>query len=241
MARIRGRDMAMIFQDPMASLNPVRSVGDQIADKLVRHDGCNRKQALREAVRLLDCVRIPGANQRLRDYPHQLSGGMCQRVMIAMALACRPKLLIADEPTTALDVSTQAQILELLRDIQRELSMAVVLVTHDLGVVAKAADTVAVMYAGRVLETAPTETFFENPLHPYSRGLLASALTLEAPVERLPELPGSVPSLSILRPGCPFEGRCARPLPKCNRERPVLTPCSRGQSVACFNSLEGIP
>ncbi|MFM8990496.1 MAG: ABC transporter ATP-binding protein, partial [Alphaproteobacteria bacterium] len=234
MREIRGRDVAMIFQEPMTSLNPVFTCGDQVMEALVHHRGLDRAGARAEALRLLKLVEIPSAERRLDDYPHQLSGGMRQRVMIAMALACRPKLLLADEPTTALDATIQAQILDLLRGLQRELGMAVVLFTHDLGVVSEVALRVLVMYAGRVVETSPAAEVFKRPLHPYTEGLLASIPRLEGPIERLDAIPGQVPAPD----GRPARGRVA---PRCRYAQPAFAaapppraPRGPGREAACI-------
>jgi phosphonate C-P lyase system protein PhnK len=234
MREIRGRDIAMIFQEPMTSLNPVFTCGDQVMEALVHHRGLDRAGARAEALKLLKLVEIPSAERRLDDYPHQLSGGMRQRVMIAMALACRPKLLLADEPTTALDATIQAQILDLLRGLQRELGMAVVLITHDLGVVSEVAHRVLVMYAGRVVETSPAAEVFERPLHPYTEGLLASIPRLEGPIERLDAIPGQVPAPDAMPAGCRFAPRCRYAEPACAASPPPLAPRGEGRAAACI-------
>ena len=234
MREIRGRDIAMIFQEPMTSLNPVFTCGDQVMEALVHHRGLDRAGARAEALKLLKLVEIPSAERRLDDYPHQLSGGMRQRVMIAMALACRPKLLLADEPTTALDATIQAQILDLLRGLQRELGMAVVLITHDLGVVSEVAHRVLVMYAGRVVETSPAAEVFARPLHPYTEGLLASIPRLEGPIERLDAIPGQVPAPDAMPAGCRFAPRCRYAEPACAASPPPLAPRGEGRAAACI-------
>ncbi|MFM8680332.1 MAG: ABC transporter ATP-binding protein [Alphaproteobacteria bacterium] len=234
MREIRGRDVAMIFQEPMTSLNPVFTCGDQVMEALVHHRGLDRAGARAEALKLLKLVEIPSAERRLDDYPHQLSGGMRQRVMIAMALACRPKLLLADEPTTALDATIQAQILDLLRGLQRELGMAVVLITHDLGVVSEVAHRVLVMYAGRVVETSPAAEVFKRPLHPYTEGLLASIPRLEGPIERLDAIPGQVPAPDAMPAGCRFAPRCRYAGPDCTAAPPPLAPRGPGRAAACI-------
>jgi len=210
MRQVRGRDIAMIFQEPMTSLNPVYTIGEQIAEAVMLHQKLNRKQAYEAAEEAMRDVGISDPGRRLYEYPHQMSGGMRQRVMIAMALSCKPKLLIADEPTTALDVTIQAQILELLRKLQREKGMSILLITHDLGVVAENADVVAVMYASRIVEYAPVEELFDHPLHPYTEGLLKSVPKLGAHSERLISIPGAVPNPAKFPAGCKFHPRCPR-------------------------------
>ena len=234
MRRVRGNEIAMVFQEPMTSLNPVYTVGDQIGEVLRVHRGLDGERAAEEAVRLLRVVQMPDAEQRAKEYPHQLSGGMRQRVMIAMALSCSPKILVADEPTTALDVTVQAQILELLRSLQEQLKMAVLLITHDLGVVASFAHRVVVMYAGQVVESSPTEELFDAPRHPYTAGLLASIPSLDG---RRPLTPieGSVPDALDFPRGCRFHPRCALRFEPCDHEAPILKPVGReDRSCACF-------
>ena len=235
MQRVRGGEIGMIFQDPMTSLNPVLTIGRQLAETAELHLGTSRAAARRHAAELLDLVGVPSAAARLDDYPHQFSGGMRQRVMIAMALSCRPKLLIADEPTTALDVTIQAQILELLDRLQGEFGMAVILVTHDLGVVARVADRVLVMYAGRVVESAGAEALFENPQMPYTRGLLRSVPRLDE-VEEAPlqPIPGSPPSATRQIVGCSFAPRCEHAFDACRAGSPPLVPCGPGHHAACL-------
>ena len=236
MRAIRGRDIAMIFQEPMTSLNPVFTCGDQVMEALLHHRALDRTAARAEALKLLKLVEIPSAERRLDDYPHQLSGGMRQRVMIAMALACDPQLLIADEPTTALDATIQAQILDLLRGLQRELGMAVILITHDLGVVSDVAHRVLVMYGGKVVETAPSEAIFAQPLHPYTEGLLASIPRLEGPISRLDAIPGQVPPPDAMPPGCRFAPRCRYAAEPCRAAPPPLSPRGPGRAAACIRT-----
>ncbi|SFJ67408.1 ABC transporter ATP-binding protein [Jannaschia pohangensis] len=235
---MRGSDMAMIFQEPMTSLNPAFRIGDQIAESVERHKGCSRADARARALEMLRRVGLPSPEQRLDQYPHQLSGGQRQRVMIAMALANDPRLLIADEPTTALDVTIQAQILELIRDLQRDTGMGTIMITHDLGVVAEVADTVAVMYGGQIVETGPVAEVFENPQHPYTIGLMASVPRLTGPRARLTTIPGTVPTTDAMAEGCRFRTRCAFAAPLC-ATRPAPTRLTGGHAVAChFAPLE---
>ena len=241
MRDVRGNEISMIFQEPMTSLNPVLTIGRQIAETLTLHQGLDRSAALAKAIHMLRLVHIPEAERRIAEYPHQLSGGMRQRVMIAMALACNPKLLIADEPTTALDVTIQAQILDLMRELKQKIDAAIVLITHDLGVVAEMAQRVVVMYAGRKAEEAPVGTLFRRPLHPYTKGLLASVPRLGASLHadrapRLAEIAGTVPSLREPIPGCPFATRCTLATEICEREMPVFEEKEPGHFAACFHS-----
>jgi peptide/nickel transport system ATP-binding protein len=242
MRQVRGKDISMIFQEPMTSLNPVMTVGRQITEVLLLHESMSGKEAMRRAVEILRLVRIPEPEQRLKEYPHQLSGGMRQRVMIAMALACDPKVLIADEPTTALDVTIQAQILEIILDLQKKLGTAVILITHDLGVVAETAQRVIVMYAGRKVEEAPVGELFARPLHPYTHGLMASIPRLELmrgsreTKRRLQEIPGIVPALTNLPAGCAFAPRCPFAIDRCRQEAPPYEQKQPGHWAACWRS-----
>ena len=233
LCRLRGADLAMIFQEPMTSLNPVMTTGDQVAEVLVLHEGLAPRDAANRAVELLDRVGIPTPRHRARDYPHQLSGGMRQRVMIAMALACRPALLIADEPTTALDVTIQAQILELLLALQESEGMAIQFISHDIGVISEIADEVAVMYAGRIVEQAPCHELLGNPCHPYTRGLLATLPRLEANEHRLPVIPGAVPDLAVMPRGCAFQDRCPHAGADCREVAPLAETIAPDHRVAC--------
>lgn len=240
MDEVRAREIAMVFQEPMTSLNPVYTVGEQIAESLRTHEHLSRKAALEGAVDMLRLVQIGNAERRINDYPHQFSGGQRQRVMIALALACKPKLLIADEPTTALDVTIQAQILELLEDMKQRLGMAIMLITHAMGVVAENAQRVAVMYAGQVVEEAPVEALFANPRHPYTQGLIRSIPRVDAgraPGEartRLAQIPGSVPSLLHPPTGCRFAERCAHTTEACRAASPPLRSVAPNHNVACI-------
>jgi len=244
MRAIRGNDIGMVFQEPMSSLNPVYTIGDQISEPIRIHRGANRKAAMDAAVALLDRVGIPDARRRADQYPHELSGGMRQRATIAMALACDPTLLIADEPTTALDVTIQAQILELLQTLQRERGMAMLFVTHNLGVVAEIAHRVAVMYAGRIVETGPVADVFRNPRHPYTMGLLASmpklgdASRMKQAGEKLNAIPGMVPGLANMPPGCAFEPRCRFATEDCRRAMPPLFDVDARHQSRCIHWQE---
>jgi peptide/nickel transport system ATP-binding protein len=233
---IRTKDIAIVFQEPMTSLNPVFTVGEQIAEAVRRHLGLSRKDALDRTVEMLQLVQIPNARRRVEDYPHQFSGGMRQRVMIAMALSCEPRLLIADEPTTALDVTIQAQILDLMGELKSRLGMAVMLITHAMGVVAETAQRVVVMYAGKVVEEADVEDLFERPLHPYTQGLIRSIPRLDLAAThrtRLETIGGSVPRLIKPPPGCRFAGRCKYVMPVCREVEPPLAADASGHKVAC--------
>ena len=238
MRKVRGNAISMIFQEPMTSLNPVLTIGRQIAEALVLHRGMNERDAMARAIEMLRKVHIPEAERRVTQYPHQLSGGMRQRVMIAMALACGPRLLIADEPTTALDVTIQAQILELMRELRDDSGASIILITHDLGVVAEMAHRVVVMYAGRKVEEAPIEALFAEPRHPYTRGLLGSMPHLGDSVnetgKRLVEIPGVVPSLKEAVPGCLFAPRCPNAGERCRRDEPPLEQRASGHWAACW-------
>jgi peptide/nickel transport system ATP-binding protein len=242
MRQIRGNRISMIFQEPMTSLNPVMRIGDQITEAVCLHRPMSRKQAWDQAVEMLRLVRIPVPERRAQEYPHQLSGGMRQRAMIAMALACRPALLIADEPTTALDVTIQAQILALVLELQKELGMGLILITHDLGVVAQTAQRVIVMYAGKKVEEADVETLFANPRHPYTRGLMASIPAVPLPGAkadaRLVEIPGMVPSLTNLPKGCAFAPRCRLAIDRCREQYPPLEDWGSGHLASCWRAAE---
>jgi len=237
MQAIRAKEIAIIFQEPMTSLNPVFTVGEQIAESLRLHEGLSRKDAMDRAVEMLRLVRISTPERRVKDYPHQFSGGMRQRVMIAIALACKPKLLIADEPTTALDVTIQAQILDLMAELKSTMGMAVMLITHAMGVVAEVAQRVVVMYAGKVVEEATVEELFANPRHPYTQGLIRSIPRIDLAAThktRLEAIPGTVPKLIDPAEGCRFAGRCRHAMPACSMATPALREVSPGHKVACF-------
>lgn len=237
MRHIRGNEISMIFQEPMTSLNPVFTIGYQIAETLQLHQKLTRQEALAKAVEMLTKVGIPSPEQRVNEYPHQLSGGMRQRVMIAMALACNPKLLIADEPTTALDVTIQAQILDLIRDLRVEMDMSIILITHDLGVVAETADRVIVMYAGKIVEEASTLDLFEAPQHPYTEGLLNSIPKIEERRERLHVISGMVPHPLLMPQGCRFNPRCPYAVEKCRETEPELMELDHNHKVSCWYPL----
>ncbi|MGN7300122.1 ABC transporter ATP-binding protein [Ferdinandcohnia sp. SAFN-114] len=235
MQRLRGNEISMIFQEPMTSLNPVYTVGDQIAESLRFHKKLNKKESMEKAIEFLRLVGIPSPEQRVHEYPHQLSGGMRQRVMIAMALACDPKLLIADEPTTALDVTIQAQVLELMKDLKDKLDMSILFITHDLGVVADIADRVVVMYAGIVVEETTVWDIFARPYHPYTLGLLEAMPTVEAKGNRLKTIEGVLPNPSKLPGGCRFHPRCQFASELCRNEEPTLEVVEDGRKVACWH------
>lgn len=232
--RIRGNDISMIFQEPMTSLNPVFTVGDQITENIRLHEDVSKDEAIKRAIELLGLVGISRPERVIKDYPHQLSGGMRQRVMIAMALACNPKLLIADEPTTALDVTIQAQILSLMNELKDKTGTSIMLITHDLGVVAQMADNVNVMYAGKVVESAPVNELFENPKHPYTKGLMASMPSLNAGETRLETIEGNVPSPMDLPKGCYFADRCKYAKDKCREAQPISYKVKSRHHVSCF-------
>lgn len=242
MRKIRGNRISMIFQEPMTSLNPVFTIGDQIAEVFINHEGLGRKAAMDRAVDMLDQVRIPSPRRRSREFPHQLSGGMRQRAMIAMALACKPQVLIADEPTTALDVTIQAQIIDLMMELKQDYGTAIMMITHDLGVIAQMADWMIVMYAGKVVEEAPTADLFNTPLHPYTKGLLDSVPVLgrrgREGRSRLQEIRGVVPSLYELPRGCSFHPRCSESMDICRQERPDVVDCGKGHKVRCWRLMD---
>ncbi len=238
MQRIRGPGVAMIFQEPMTSLNPVFTIGEQIMETVRAHERISARACRARAIELLERVGIPSAARRMSDYPHLLSGGQRQRVMIAIALSCRPRLLIADEPTTALDVTIQAQILDLLMDLRDEFGMAIMLITHNMGVVAEAADRVLVMYAGRVVEQAPVERAFAHPLHPYTRGLLECVPSLDQDLRRMLAIPGGLPEPASRPPGCRFAPRCAAAIAACSAAVPALTSIEADHRAACIRAAE---
>lgn len=235
---VRAEQIAMIFQDPMTSLNPYMKVSAQMMEVLILHKKMSKKEAFEESVKMLEAVKIPEARARMDMYPHEFSGGMRQRVMIAMALLCRPKLLIADEPTTALDVTIQAQIMELLNELKHQFNTAIIMITHDLGVVAGSCDKVLVMYAGRTMEYGTVDHIFYKPSHPYTEGLLKAIPRLDTEGEILPTIPGNPPNLLNLPTGCPYQDRCHRVMDKCARTAPELTAFGEGRSRACFSDLE---
>jgi peptide/nickel transport system ATP-binding protein len=237
MQKVRGKDVAMIFQEPMTALNPVLTVGEQIDEQIKVHLGLNGKEVRDRSIEMLSLVGIPSPSDRYSSYPHQLSGGMRQRAMIAMALSCQPQFLIADEPTTALDVTIQAQILELIQSLQEKFKMTVQFITHDLGVISEVSDTVMVMYGGTTCEMASTQTLFKNPRHPYTAALISSRPQFGKRVQRLTTIEGSVPAPHELPRGCPFFNRCGRALAHCENERPSLVEIEVGHHLACFNPV----
>ena len=235
---LRGKDISMIFQDPMTALDPVFKVGSQMIENIRIHDGIDKKAARERAIEMLKLVNIPNPEKRLDSYPYELSGGMCQRVMIAMAMSCEPKLLIADEPTTALDVTIQAQILALMEQIRDQRNTGILLITHDLGVVAETCSRVIVMYAGNIVEEAPVEELFARPQHPYTQGLIGSVPRLGKRVRRLPAIPGSVPDLSAMPEGCHFAPRCKYARPECHTKHPELARLAENHTCACLFSKQ---
>jgi oligopeptide transport system ATP-binding protein len=238
--KIRANRIAMVFQDPMTSLNPYMRISDQMAEVLMLHKGLSKRAAIAESVAMLDAVKIPDAKNRVRLYPHEFSGGMRQRVMIAMSLLCHPEVLIADEPTTALDVTVQAQIMELLSELQREFGMATILITHDLGVVAGFCERAIVMYGGRIMEEAPVDPLFETPTHPYTRGLLDAIPRVDEEQEVLRAIPGNPPNMTGAPKGCPFAPRCALVSDRCRVETPALMEFAEGRARACFRPIEEV-
>ena len=234
MQQIRGNKIAMIFQEPMTSLNPIHPVGKQIAESVLLHSKATKKEAMARALQLLELCGIPDPEQRMKEYPHQLSGGMRQRVMIAIALACDPELLIADEPTTALDVTIQAQILQLMKDLKKDRDMSIIMITHDLGIVYDFCDRVVVVYTGEVVESAPVKALFQEPLHPYTEGLIGALPRLGRPTERLEAIEGMVPDAGEMPQGCHFHPRCKYATDRCRREHPPLTTLPDGRQVRCF-------
>lgn len=234
MCKIRGNDISMIFQEPMTSLNPVLTIGEQITEVLTYHQNLNKAMAKKKAIEMLEMVGFSRANEIVNDYPHRLSGGMRQRVMIAMAMSCNPKLLIADEPTTALDVTIQAQILDLMKDLSKKFDTSILIITHDLGVVSEVADRVIVLYAGQVVEEAMVEELFEEPLHPYTTGLMGSIPSIDEDHARLVSIEGNVPSPEKLPPGCRFAPRCPHAFDRCHAEMPKLSIKNGNRSVRCF-------
>ncbi len=238
---VRGNEISIVFQEPMTSLNPALTIGKQISESLILHKDMSKKEALAESARLLKLVGIPDAEQRLRDYPSQFSGGMRQRIMIAMAISCYPSVLIADEPTTALDVTVQAQVLDILNKLRSEYNTAILVITHNLGIVARYADSVNVMYAGRIVESAPTDAIFAEPLHPYTAGLLTSVPRLDRDsADDLRSIPGQPPNLANLPQGCPFEPRCEFAMERCRQEQPAFEAVSENHYRACFCDVETI-
>ena len=238
MPEIRGRDVAMIFQEPMSSLNPVMRIGDQVEEAIKLHDKASAAKRRRKVVEILSLVGIPDAEGRLGAYPHQFSGGMRQRVMIAMAIICNPKLLIADEPTTALDVTIQAQVLDLMKRVRRELGTAILLISHDLGIIAEVCDSVVVMYASKIVEIGDVRSIFRRPRHPYTQGLLRSIPRLHDDNRRLFQIPGAVPSAGSVKAGCPFYSRCGVRIDKCRAELPPMFAFGAGHQAACWVAAE---
>lgn len=238
MRKIRGNDISMIFQEPMTSLNPVYTIGDQISEAIILHKRVSKSEAMRQSIEMLKKVGISLPEQRVHEYPHQLSGGMRQRVMIAMALSCDPQLLIADEPTTALDVTIQAQILELMNSLKDKFNMSIMMITHDLGVIAEIADRVAVMYAGKIVEYTDVKTLFANPKHPYTWGLMNSIPRMDKEVEKLEVIPGIVPSPLNFPEGCKYHTRCPLADEKCRREEPEILEVEEGHQVRCWHYQE---
>lgn len=238
MQQVRGNKIAMVFQEPMTSLNPIHPVGKQIAESVLLHSKATKKEAMARALQLLELCGIPDPEQRMKEYPHQLSGGMRQRVMIAIALACNPELLIADEPTTALDVTIQAQILQLMKDIKKDRDMSIIIITHDLGIVYDFCDRVVVVYTGEVVESAPVKKLFQEPLHPYTQGLIGALPRLGHPTERLEAIEGMVPDAGEMPEGCHFHPRCPYATDRCRGEHPPLTTFPDGRQVRCFRGEE---
>lgn len=234
MCKVRGNEISMIFQEPMTSLNPVLTVGEQITEVLMYHQKMSKVEATKKAIEMLEMVGFSRAAELVNDYPHRLSGGMRQRVMIAIAMSCNPKLLIADEPTTALDVTIQAQILDLMKDLSRKFDTSILLITHDLGVVSEIADKIVVMYGGQVVEQSPVDDLFDEPLHPYTVGLMNSVPAIEGEIERLQSIEGNVPSPENMPKGCRFAPRCSKAFDRCFAEQPQLKQMGPGRSVRCF-------
>jgi len=238
MRNIRGNDISYIFQEPMSSLNPIFKIGRQISEPMILHRGMTKQEALKESIRLLELVHIPNPDRVVDEYPFSLSGGMRQRAMIAMALACEPKLLIADEPTTALDVTIQAQVLDLMNDLKSRINASIIFITHDLGVIAEMSDRVVVMYAGKVVEISPVEDLFAAPKHPYTQGLIASRPDLSTDGGRLQVIPGNVPDLTARPPGCPFHPRCGRATDRCRKDYPPIHNFTEEHSVFCWEYID---